>query len=70
MGGVLYYAEWDCRKCGTKLRAFFKEEAVVGPGFNDHIVECPICQTQEELARNPYRLDKQVAEHWESVWEK
>ena len=72
MASVVYYAEWDCGKCGLKLRGFFKETDVRDVHFVDHPVDCPECgETSEDLVAKPYRLDKQIADHeWETVWEK
>jgi hypothetical protein len=72
MAGVLYSAQWDCAKCGLRLRGFFKEKDVLGAHFVDHAVDCPGCgETSKDLVAKPYRLDKQIGEHnWETVWEK
>ncbi len=69
MSSVLYYSEWKCSQCGANLRGFFKPESILG--HTEHSVNCPDCGTPEGMAAEPYRVDKQVAEHsWKTAWQK
>lgn len=51
-------SEWSCEKCGRKLRAFFRSDAVRGEHFQEHTVRCPACGEPKDLIPEPHRLDE------------
>jgi len=68
--GQDYWNEWTC-KCGRRLRAFFKADAVPGDHFQEHTVNCPDCKELKQFIPAPYRLDKQEeGSSWTTVWVK
>jgi hypothetical protein len=65
-----YYTEWTC-ECGVSLRAFFKPDAVRGPHFQEHTIDCPVCGKPKDLVPAPYRLDRQGGDSsWTTAWVK
>jgi hypothetical protein len=64
-----YSTDWNCAKCGRKLRAFCKPEAVRGPFFfTDQEVVCPDCKQPESLIPKPWRVDTRDGSTWITAW--
>ena len=63
-----YFTDWNCGKCGRKLRSFFKPEGVRGPRFTESEIVCPDRKQPESLIPEPWRLDTQDGSTWIIAW--